>query len=528
MTETTDTRAQIDRSRRARAAPAHALCLVLAVMLQLLSPLPAMARGDDAPASSMVIDANTGAVLNNKEGDAPRFPASLTKMMTLYMTFELIELGRLDYTSKIKMTEEGAAAAPSKLELAPGEEISVRDAIKALVTKSANDVAIALAQHIGGNEANFARLMTQKARAIGMSKTTFRNASGLPDPDQVTTARDMLTLALRLQDDFPQEYELFSTRTFSWAGHTYRNHNTLLGRYKGTDGIKTGYTRASGFNLVASVRRDGKHLVAAVFGGETAASRNARMRSILDASFAKASHTVSRKPSRFLHAPAPVAAKSPPRPRERVAAAETAAPLPRTASASAAPAFAMAKVRAVPMKPRAGEGAPQGDTDDPAAPDTVAPDTRAEAAPEPSQSPSPTPPPTPMTLPQFAQGLAPSTLDAQAAALAGPQPDEAVRETGAVRTAALAPEKPRAAPAGSLAIQIGAFSDAGEAERQLQDARHRAGGLLDGYSAVAEPGRKGSAHLFRARFRGFGADTAATTCNRLRRLKIDCFVVGAE
>ncbi len=253
----------------------------------------------------MVIDANTGAVLHNKAGDETVYPASLTKMMTLYMTFELIELGRLDYDSKIKMTEEGAAAAPSKLDLEAGEELTVLNAIKALVTKSANDVAIALAQHIGGTEANFARLMTRKAREIGMPNTTFRNASGLPDPEQITTARDMVTLGLRLQDDFPRHYRLFATRSFTYGGKNYRNHNTLLTRYRGTDGIKTGYTRASGFNLVSSVRRDGKHVVAAVFGGDTARERNAKMQSLLNAALAKASTKVTRKPALIARAPQP-------------------------------------------------------------------------------------------------------------------------------------------------------------------------------------------------------------------------------
>ena len=228
----------------------------------------------------MAIDANTGAVLHNQAGDAPRYPASLTKMMTLYMTFELIELGRLDYQSKIKMTEEGAAAAPSKLDLKPGEEITVLEAIKALVTKSANDVAVALAQHIGGTEPNFARLMTQKAHAIGMTHTVFKNASGLPDPDQVTTARDMLTLALRLQDEFPHRIQALCNAQL----HLPRPHLPQPQRparpLSGTDGIKTGYTRASGFNLVTSVHRGGKHVVAAVFGGRTARIRNARMRAI--------------------------------------------------------------------------------------------------------------------------------------------------------------------------------------------------------------------------------------------------------
>ena len=273
----------------------------------------------------MIIDANSGAVLHNSAGDELRHPASLTKMMTLYMTFELIEMGRLSYSSKIKVTQEAAGAAPSKLELEPGEEITVIDAIKALVTKSANDMAVALAQHIGGTESNFARLMTEKAHQLGMTKTVFRNASGLPDPQQVTTARDMITLGLHLQDDFPKHYPLFGLRTFTYNGHSHRNHNTLLLSYRGTDGIKTGYTHASGFNLVASVHRDGKHLVGAIFGGELAGSRNAQLRSLLDRSFGHASSVKTRKAAPQLIASARPAARTKP---VSVAKAEP-APSPR-------------------------------------------------------------------------------------------------------------------------------------------------------------------------------------------------------
>ena len=181
-------------------------------------------------------------------------------------------------------------APPSKLDLDEGEEIALLDAIKALITKSANDIAVAIAEHIAGSEEKFAQLMTQKARQLGMPATIFRNASGLPDDEQVTTARDMATLALRLQDDFPKHYPLFATRTFTYKDETLRNHNTLLSSYEGTDGIKTGYTRASGFNLVASVKRGRKHVIGVVFGGSSAAARNTAMRTFLNMGLVKASH----------------------------------------------------------------------------------------------------------------------------------------------------------------------------------------------------------------------------------------------
>ncbi|MCB1504029.1 MAG: SPOR domain-containing protein [Hyphomicrobiaceae bacterium] len=287
-----------------------------------------------AEQSAMVIDANTGKVLYSSAADERRYPASLTKMMTLYLTFDLIEKKRLSYSSRIKISAQAASQPPSKLELEPGETISVRDAIGALVTKSANDIAVALAEHIAGSEENFARLMTHKAHEIGMSKTTFRNASGLPNSDQYTTARDMLTLALRLQDDFPEHYKAFATRSFSYNGSSYRNHNTLLYHYRGTEGIKTGYTRASGFNLVAAVRRGDKHLVAAVFGGPTAGQRNSRMRAILDRAFAKASSKRTRKSAPQLIA-TPRLLKRPAPPSRLALAPTKPPPLPATAPEAA-------------------------------------------------------------------------------------------------------------------------------------------------------------------------------------------------
>jgi D-alanyl-D-alanine carboxypeptidase len=493
------------RLRRARNLIAG-LCGLVAI---LGAGIAAPAHAGTPPYAAMAIDANTGAVLHNRAGDAPRYPASLTKMMTLYMAFELIELGRHSYSSKIKMTEEGAAAAPSKLGLKPGEEIALIDAIKALVTKSANDVAIALAQHIGGTEANFARLMTAKARAIGMSNTTFRNASGLPDEAQVTTARDMLTLALRLQDDFPRHYKVFATQSFTYAGKTYRNHNALIARYRGTDGIKTGYTRASGFNLVSSVRRDGKHVVAAVIGGKTAGIRNTRMRALLDAALDKASTKVTRKPS--VRVPPPVAVK-PPAPRTNpsletaaLAAAEGDRAKLAPAGAEPAPAIAVAKVRRVLIGPELRREPPAEGT-----PAFAAAGMGGAALPQfvPASG-------------AFQPALAPSTLDAQAAAL----------ERAAPQVPAVAQDRPRqaaATPAGPFAIQIGAYNDSADAERHMDAARQRAAGLLDPYAAVAVPFRKGSSQLYRARFRGFEAAAATNTCLQLRRLQIDCFVVSTE
>lgn len=259
------------------------LCLTIGLWL-LASPAAAGAP----PHAHMIIDAVTGDILSANNADDSRYPASLTKVMTLYVLFSQLKAGKVDLGTRLVVSANAAAQAPSRLGLDAGETISVNDAIRALVTKSANDIAVVVAENIGGSEENFARMMTATARRIGMTATTFRNASGLPDGDQVTCARDMITLARRIMQDHPQFYEVFSTKQFTYAGRRYKNHNKLLSNYKGTDGIKTGYTRASGFNLLASVRRDDRHLIGVVMGGRTASQRDAEMRRLLDKALPKA------------------------------------------------------------------------------------------------------------------------------------------------------------------------------------------------------------------------------------------------
>ncbi len=252
-------------------------------------------RGHAASYAAMVVDGHTGKILYSRQGDALRHPASLTKIMTLYLLFDLLEQGNFNENSLLSVSRYASRQAPSKLGLKPGQTIKVRDAIRVLVTKSANDVAVVVAENISGTEAKFAKLMTAKARKIGMSRTVFKNASGLPNSKQVTTARDMITLANNLMFDHPERYGYFKQKYFKYKGRKYRNHNRLLFDYKGTDGIKTGYTRASGFNLLANVRRGDKHLIAVVFGGKTSKRRNAAMRSILNKSLPRAVARLSKK-----------------------------------------------------------------------------------------------------------------------------------------------------------------------------------------------------------------------------------------
>lgn len=242
--------------------------------------------------SAIVIDARTGKVLHEEEADGIRHPASLTKMMTLYMLFEAVKTGKLKMDSTISVSEKASRQSPSKLGLQPGQTITVRTAMLGLITKSANDVAVAVGEHLGGSEEAFARKMTLKAQALGMSNTLFKNASGLPNPQQITTARDMATLSQALYRDFPKEYKYFSTQSFSHKGTVHRTHNHLLGKVHGVDGIKTGWIVASGFNLAASaIRYDDQNkphrLITVVLGGPNRHWRDRRVEELLETHFAE-------------------------------------------------------------------------------------------------------------------------------------------------------------------------------------------------------------------------------------------------
>ncbi|CAA7624865.1 D-alanyl-D-alanine carboxypeptidase [Magnetospirillum sp. SS-4] len=261
-----------------------ALFGALAVLFGLfLSTSPALADRY----ASIVIDANNGTVLHAANPDARRYPASLTKVMTLYLLFDELEAGRLRLDSKLKVSAHAAAQSPSKLTLEPGDRISVQDAIMALVIKSANDIAVVVAEAVGGSEANFAQMMTRKARALGMRNTTYRNASGLPDSGQVSTVRDQATLARALISHHGRYYRYFSSRQFVHDGQTINTHNRLMLRYPGADGIKTGYIHASGFNLISSAKRGERRIIGVVFGGTTGASRDKHMGELLDKGFAR-------------------------------------------------------------------------------------------------------------------------------------------------------------------------------------------------------------------------------------------------
>lgn len=468
------------------------LSALIAAMACTLWPGTDAARAKErkpAKGAAMVMDGNTGRILYNDSGYNARYPASLTKMMTIYMAFDLIEQGRLSYATPITISKNAAAQPPSKLGLEAGTKIKLIDALKALVTKSANDIAVAIAEHIGGSHAKFARMMTRKARSIGMKRTTFRNASGLPDAGQVTTARDMLILALRLQDHFPQHYAIFKTRRFRYAGKTYKNHNTLLGRVSGVDGIKTGYIRASGFNLVTSAKRNGRFIVAAVFGGKSARKRNARMRRLIARYLPKGSTKVTRRKSTYrIAAPAPTRA-APPTRRPRVRS-----PAPHRIARRPNPPIERQPAQRQPDITIA----------------TVRPVSVLQQAPR--------------------RGKPPSTLQDQMARLID-RTAEPVRARPSrwpvVRHQPPSTPKTGANQAARYQIQVGAYRTSAEASQRLHDVAAKAASLLRHHSRETQPVNVGNRTLFRARFTGFPQQSdAATACRQLQSQAIDCIVAN--
>ncbi|MEP9348044.1 D-alanyl-D-alanine carboxypeptidase family protein [Xanthobacter sp. KR7-225] len=369
--------------------------------------------------AAIMVDAKTGRVLYEDNADALRHPASVTKVMTLYLLFEQMEAGRLKLTSDLPVSARAAAQSPTKLGVRPGSTIEVEDAIKALVTRSANDVAVVIAEAIGGSEADFAQLMTAKARALGMSRTTFRNASGLPNPGQVTTARDLSILGRAIQDRFPRQFRYFATRTFFYRGQAIGNHNRLLGRIEGVDGIKTGYTRASGFNLLTSLKADDRSLVGVVLGGTSGGARDERMANLIEAHLPRA-YAGARTAPRVIETAAAT-------PEERPVGLGFAAPLP-------------------PPQP----ATPEDDRYALAAPPAAARWERgAEPAPKPApvvSAAKPAPAPLPVAAPRPKAPAAPAAL---ALALAAPAP--AAPAEAALAQLALGKPAPAPADKGSAA-----------------------------------------------------------------------------
>ena len=300
--------------------------------------------------AAIVVDAKTGEVLYEQAPDAHRYPASITKIMTMYLAFERLSNGSLSMDDRIVVSPHAAAQAPSKLGIRQGGTISVRDAMSAIAVKSANDMAVAMAEKMGGTEGHFAEMMTAKAKQLGMNNTQYVNASGLPDNRQQSSARDISILSRAVLRDYPQYYTLFSTRQFTWAGQTTKNHNHLLGQMPGVDGIKTGFTNASGFNLAASAVRDNRRLIAVVLGGSSTATRDSHVADLLDAGFTVLRKREAGQPTTIaqnLREPAPVGIVDRP-PVEQGDGEQDGVHILVDGKAPAAPASQVARVKATP------------------------------------------------------------------------------------------------------------------------------------------------------------------------------------
>lgn len=413
--------------------------------------------------ASIVIDAETGHVLHSANADTRNYPASLTKMMTLYMTFEALEEGRLSLHQRLPVSRRAQGMAPSKLYLKVGDTITVENAILALVTKSANDVAVVLAEALGGTEFNFALMMTKRARQLGMARTTFRNASGLPNRRQLSTARDMATLSQALLYDFPQYYHYFSITRFRYGGRSYGNHNNLLKGYSGTDGIKTGYIRASGFNLAASVVRDGRRLIAVVFGGKTARSRDAHIKALLTRGFSE----VRRMQT------IPVLSPPPEKPTTVL----------RTAKAATVGETKIASVAGKPPVKQKTVEVVRGNT-------SALPDSKP------------------------LQQLVAKIVDDAPVPPSSGRPNE-------VRVAAKALSQAE----GSYAVQVGAYRQAAPAHVAATRAVNRLPRLLGSSEVSVSRIRGNRGPLYRARLVGLSQDRARQACRLLESQKVDCLVI---
>jgi D-alanyl-D-alanine carboxypeptidase len=495
--------------------------LLVAAMLGGVAPAHA-ARADKYAA--IVIDANSGRVLYARNSDSYRYPASLTKMMTLYLTFEALSQNRLSLDDTITVSAHAAAQAPSKLGLKPGDTLTVREAILSLITKSANDSAVALAEKQAGSESDFAQEMTETAQKLGMDHTTFRNASGLPNRSQRTTAQDLATLGRALMNDFPQYFGLFSTPSFTWKGRKIPNHDWLLTEYAGTTGLKTGYTAASGFNLASSVERDGYRLIGVVLGGRTAKARDDHMMHLLDLQFARL------KGSPMLASREPQVAQLPP-----------VQPSPRPDDSDAPVVNASAADAAAP--PDAKSSAPSAESV--VAELDPAPDPIQQMAPVPNPSSSETPPtrtePTRTNRRRRGQAKAYTPVgDPIAVAIAALTPASRPEQT---ETASL--NKPTGegdadgdASDGSDArvidwlgnnqhwgIQIGAFTAMESAAARLSAAAALAPEALKSATPAIVSTENGRSTIYKARFGPFEEKEARNACNVLTSRGISCVPV---
>ena len=511
--------------------------------------------------ASIIVDGNSGSVLQATSPDGIRHPASLTKIMTLYLLFERLESGKMKLDTEMPVSQHAADQDPTKLNLRAGQTIRVEDAIKGLVTRSANDAAVVIAEAIGGDEDDFAQMMTRKARSLGMSRTVYRNANGLPNDEQVTTARDQATLGRAIQERFPRYYRYFATSTFNWRGQSIRNHNHLLGSVEGVDGIKTGYTRASGFNLVTSLRRGNRHIVAAVLGGTSGASRDARMRSLVEQHIASASP--ARTLARITESNEPAIAAAKPLEPVKVAEPKTVAE-PKVVTVAEPP--KAAEPPKTPFEQRFARADALGgalDSEEPASAATGAVATQPTGVlsrtPKPGSGEAITPvkvktitvkagnvqtamlvplvshaPQASVAPPSFAPSAAlPPPPGARPGVLGVLPVDPPASQPGTYQMASATSVPVQVAPASTQGarkidprrpwmIQVGAFPKEDEAKERLRAAQSVGKTVVAKAEPFTERVTKGTTELYRARFAGFDQDAAEAACKYFKRNEIAC------
>jgi D-alanyl-D-alanine carboxypeptidase len=464
---------------------ASSLKTIMILALAMTFVVADVASSMAARSSAIVVDAKTGKVLYSSDANGRRYPASLTKMMTLYLTFEAMAKGRISKNTPVPFSAKAAAEPPTKLGVKAGGAVSVETAILSMVTKSANDSATALGELLGGSESNFARMMTAKARQLGMDGTVFRNANGLPDPGQFTTAHDMAMLGIALREHYPQYYGYFSQRSFLYGRQRINGHNRLLGRIKGVDGIKTGYTRASGFNLVSSVSDGNRRLVAVVMGGTSGRSRDNQMAGLINAYMPR---TSTRGGGALV---AKAGGDNPIKALAKVFLPKHDAPTPDD-------------------KPMVEDDA-VASNDDPTSADEQSADEQTVAAAE---------EPAPVVKTRKVKTVivtAPKVETAQmVAAYAEPTP---------ASPPAVDPVNTASVPSG-WAVQVASSPKQSEAQAFLDKTAKQAPKILASASGFTVAFDKDGETYYRARFGGFGSkDAAWNACNALKKKKITCYAV---
>jgi D-alanyl-D-alanine carboxypeptidase len=500
--------------------------ILVTFALGLSATAPVQAIENLRKYAGVVVDAKSGKVLYEHEADSRRYPASVAKVMTLYILFQELQAGNLSLSTKMTVSRHAASAVPTKLGLRAGSTISVEDAMKSLVTLSANDMARVIAEHISGTESKFAERMTATARAMGMSSTTYRNASGLPDGRQITTVRDQAILGMAVYQHFSQYYDLFQTTAFRYGGKTYGNHNRVLGYMGAVDGIKTGYINAAGSNLLTAARKDNRHIIVVAFGFNSAASRDEKVRQLVSSYLSKGRRgdylqtamvpvpgrqgntqfalAQPRKPTFAMPTPMPdfrlaalVAANgAQPQPNPQVAVAAAAPvtlPTPVPSDLSLSPAVQAANVLAAPTQAAPAYpsqdviGAWLSETYNLGAPPAALGQTPASA---------------PLLPPANVSGGAGQPVD--------------LMHSGSVADAA---------PISGWIVQIGAGPSEDSARSMLSDAAGKVGSLGD-FRSYVERFEKNGQVFYRARFVGFGDRDAATDmCNRLKDQDLACLAM---